>query len=58
MNKKLTTAETETPSAVTIAADTMTGDLMACLIDEFKAAPGVWQTLPEHQQADLIYRVR
>jgi acyl-CoA reductase-like NAD-dependent aldehyde dehydrogenase len=50
-------AEFGKPS-VSMAADTMTGDLMACLIDEFKSAPDVWQKMPEHQQQDLIYRVQ
>ena len=45
-------------AATTIAADTMLGDLMACLIDELKTAPDVWQKMPEHQQQDMIYRVQ
>lgn len=56
MNKRTDTAETETPAL--IAADTMLGDLMACLIDEFKSAPDVWQKMPENQQQDVIYRVQ
>lgn len=44
--------------AVAIAAETMTGDLMQCLIDELKAAPKVWQEMPEHQQQDVIYRAQ
>lgn len=44
--------------AVAIAAQTMTGDLMQCLIDEFKSAPDVWQKMPEHQQQDVIYRAQ
>lgn len=43
---------------VAIAAETMAGDLMQCLIDEFKTAPRVWQEMPEHQQQDVIYRVQ
>lgn len=58
MTKKPETIETDVPNAVAIAADTMLGDLMACLIDEFKAAPRVWQEMPEHQQQDMIYRVQ
>lgn len=41
MNKRPDTEATEIPAAQ-IAADTMLGDLMACLIDEFKSAPDVW----------------
>lgn len=58
MTKKPDTTETATPSSPAIAGDTMTGDLMACLIDEFKAAPDVWQKMPEDHQQDLIYRVQ
>jgi hypothetical protein len=45
-------------TATSIAAETMTGDLMACLIDELKAAPDVWQKLPEDAQQELIYRIQ
>jgi len=58
MNKRIDTEETEVNTVATIAADTMLGDLMACLIDEFKAAPNVWQKMPEEQQQDLIYRAQ
>ena len=44
--------------AIAIAAETMTGDLMQCLIDELKGAPKVWQEMPEHQQQDVIYRAQ
>jgi hypothetical protein len=58
MTKKPETTETDLPNAASVAADTMLGDLMACMIDEFKTAPDVWQKMPEHQQQDLIYRVQ
>lgn len=58
MNKRPDTEATEVLSPTLIAADTMLGDLMACLIDEFKQAPDVWQKMPEHQQQDVIYRVQ
>lgn len=45
-------------AAVEMAAETMTGDLLAALVDEFKVAPDVWQKLPEHQQENLIYRLQ
>ncbi len=48
----------DVPTISAIAADTMLGDLMACLIDEFKTAPDVWQKMPEYQQQDVIYRVQ
>lgn len=55
MNKR---PEIEEATPALIAADTMTGDLMACLIDEFKSAQDVWQKMPEEAQQDLIYRVQ
>ena len=58
MNKRPDTEATAIPAPALIAADTMTGDLMACLIDELKSAPDVWQKMPEHQQQDVIYRVQ
>lgn len=45
-------------AAVEMAAETMTGDLLAALVDEFKTAPDVWQKMPEHQQQDVIYRLQ
>lgn len=57
MNKKVELAEVDT-TARTIAADTMTGDLMACLIDEMKNAPRVWQQMSEEEQGNLIYRIQ
>ncbi|ODT97440.1 MAG: hypothetical protein ABS82_00350 [Rhodanobacter sp. SCN 67-45] len=57
MNKRPDTEATEIPAAQ-IAADTMLCDLMACLIDEFKSSPDVWQKMPEDQQQDVIYRVQ
>ena len=57
MNKKPDHAQIEITAAI-VAADTMLGDLMACLIDELKAAPDVWQKMPEHQQQDVIYRAQ
>jgi hypothetical protein len=43
---------------VDICADTMTGDLCQLVIDELKAAPDVWQKLPEDTQYRMIERVR
>ena len=51
-------AQTEAVDAVAIAAETMRGDLMSCLIDEFKTAPDVWAKMSEDTQRDLIYRVQ
>lgn len=45
-------------AAVEMAAETMTGDMLAALVDEFKTAPDVWQKMPEHQQQDVIYRLQ
>lgn len=58
MNKKIATEETTALTPAMIAAESMLGDLMACLIDEFKSAPDIWQKMPEHQQQDVIYRVQ
>lgn len=41
-----------------VAEETMTGDLMQCLIDEIKHAPDVWPRLSESEQRELIYRVQ
>jgi hypothetical protein len=51
MSKRTDTAETEIPTPALIAADTMLGDLMACMIDEFKSAPDVWQKMPMERLA-------
>lgn len=41
-----------------MAAETMGKDLMALMIQEFKAMPDVWQKLPEHLQNEVIDRLR
>ena len=41
-----------------MAAETLGKDLMALMIQEFKAMPDVWQRLPEHAQNDVISRLR
>lgn len=41
-----------------LAADSMLGNLIAVCLDEIKAAPDVWPKLNEHQQGDVIDRVR
>lgn len=50
--------QTTESAAVSIAKDTMYGDLCNLVVDELKAAPDVWQKLPEDQQTDVICRVR
>lgn len=40
-----------------MAAETMGVDLMALIIQEFKALPDVWQKLPEYAQNEVIERV-
>jgi hypothetical protein len=47
----------ETPKAIDIAASTMLGDLMACLVDELRMQH-LWQAMPEEQQKDAIYRMQ
>ena len=42
---------------VELARETMLGDLMSLVIEELKAAPDVWQRLPEHKQDAVIGRV-
>jgi hypothetical protein len=54
----MTDETTEGTTSASIAADTMTGDLLAALIDEFKHAPDVWQKMSEATQSDVIFRVR
>lgn len=41
-----------------MAAENMGADLMALMIQEFKAMPDVWQKLPEYAQNDVIERLR
>ncbi|HEV2540244.1 MAG TPA: hypothetical protein VGU03_11105 [Frateuria sp.] len=48
----------ETASAAAIAAETMTGDLMAALIDEMKTMPRPWPAMSEQDQQDVIYRAQ
>jgi len=47
----------DTPKAIDIAASTMLGDLMACLIDELRMLH-LWQSMPEEQQKEAIYRIQ
>lgn len=44
-------------SVIEVAESTMLGDLMSLVVDELKAAPDVWQKLPQHKQQDVIWRV-
>lgn len=42
---------------VEMTAETMTGVLVTAVIDELKAAPDVWQKLPQARQDEVIDRV-
>lgn len=49
--------EEEKADAVQIAEETMLGDLTRAMLDEFKAAPDVWQKLSEDKQGEVIERL-
>lgn len=40
----------------TITEETMIGDLMSFMTQEFKAMPDVWQKLGESHQREIVYR--
>lgn len=44
-------------TTVEMTAETMLGDLVRILVDEFKGAPDVWQKMSEDGRDDLIKRV-
>lgn len=44
-------------AAVEMAAETMSGDLLAALVDEIRNAPDVWQKMSEFDQEDVILRL-
>lgn len=44
-------------AAVEMAAETMTGDLLAACIDELKIQRDVWPKLGEEEQQEAIYRL-
>lgn len=52
-----TPANDEAPNVTDIAADTMLGDLMACLVDELRMQH-LWQAMPMEQQKETIYRIQ
>lgn len=45
------------PKSAEIAASTMLGDLMGCLVDELRMQH-LWQAMPEEQQKETIYRIQ
>ncbi len=45
------------PKSADIAASTMLGDLMGCLVDELRLQH-LWQAMPEEQQKETIYRIQ
>lgn len=53
-----TTTKDQQPTAIDIAAETMTGDLMSALIDELKLMPRPWPAMSEQDQQDVIYRAQ
>lgn len=44
--------------AVEMASETVAGDLLEVLIRELKVLPDIWAKLPEHEQTEIIDRVR
>jgi hypothetical protein len=44
--------------AVEMASETVAGDLLETLIRELKVLPDIWAKLPEHEQTEIIDRVR
>lgn len=44
-------------AAVEMAAETMTGDLLAACVDELKIQRDVWSKLSEEEQQEAIYRL-
>ena len=54
-------ASTDTPTEISeeeiqdIAIETMLGDLMKSIITQYKALPKSWQSMPKHQQQDVIW---
>ena len=45
-------------SPVAVAAETMLGDLMKCVLDELRVTQKPWQQMGEREQSDAIYRIR
>ncbi|UYM14278.1 hypothetical protein [Endozoicomonas euniceicola] len=43
---------------IQLTESTLLGDLMGLVTDELKALPDVWQKLPEHQQQEVIFRIK
>jgi hypothetical protein len=49
---------TQKSEAVDMASETVAGDLLAALVQELKVLPDIWPKLPEHEQNEIIDRVR
>lgn len=59
MNSKAKTErENNAQAAIDLSVSTLGKDLMALVLQEIKALPNVWQKLSEHQQNEVIDRVR